>query len=122
MVLSDEQSWWVQLDEEASSRIDQGSFHICAEGMLSDFRAQIFNLHAGESVPVVNTHWPHHMSIVICITGSIEAKLPNRSFQMRQLSQLVVLPGISCVLTAHEDSALEMMSFLSAPPIANPSI
>ena len=114
MVISDDKFWWVQLDEEASARSEQRSFHICAEGALSDFRAQIYNLRAGESVDAPTVRWPNHMSVIVCISGHVDATLPERSIELRRLSQLVVLPGVSCTLTARGDAALDLISFNTA--------
>ena len=115
MVVSDEKFWWVQLDEEASARSDQSSFHICAEGALSDFRAQIYNLRAGDSVDAPTVRWPNHLCVIVCISGRVDATLPDRSIELRPLSQLVVLPGVACTLTARGDAALDLMSFNTAP-------
>ena len=62
MVLSDEKFWWVQLDEEASSRLDQSSFHVCADGMLSEIHADILSLHGGETLSVPSALWPRDLS------------------------------------------------------------
>jgi hypothetical protein len=119
MIVSDEKFCWTQLDEQAISRSDQHSFHICAEGMLSDFRAQIYNLRAGESFVVPSAPWPSHLSIIVCISGVVDVALPDRKLELQQLTQLIVLLGVICTLTARRDSAIEVMSFLTAPPQSN---
>jgi hypothetical protein len=123
MIVSDDKFCWVQLDDEALARSDQRSFHVCAEGKLSDFRTQIYNLRAGDSVDAPSVRWPNHLSVIVCINGLVDAKLPDRTIELRRLSQLVVLPGVACTLTARGDAALDLMSFNTAPanPVLNPS-
>ena len=116
MVVSDEKFWWVQLTQEASARSDQSSFHICAEGALSDFRAQIYNLRAGDSVDAPTVRWPNHLCVIVCISGRVDATLPDRSIGFAApLAVGSVLPGVACTLTARGDAALDLMSFNTAP-------
>ena len=48
----------------------------------------------------------------------IEARLAGDTVNLRPLSQLVVLPGVSCQLVATSDAAVEVISFLATPAAA----
>ena len=65
--------WHSQLDRIARQRFDQRSFHAFAEGMHSDARGQIFNLRAGERLPLWTDQWPDHLFIVLMISGDVDA-------------------------------------------------
>jgi hypothetical protein len=108
--------WVTQLDEEARRRRAQGSFHAFAEGQHSDLRGQIYNLEDGGEVSVPHDRWPHHLFIVVGIHGTIDAHIESQVFPLRAQSQLVILPGTPCKLTARSAAALELISFLSTAP------
>jgi hypothetical protein len=108
--------WHSQLDALARQRFDQRSFHAFAEGMHSDARGQIFNLRAGDSLPLWTDQWPHHLFIVLMISGDIDVAFVSESVELRELSQLVVLPGTGCTLSAKTDSSFEILSFHSQAP------
>ena len=116
MVHSGDGFWNVQLDDEAAARSDQPSFHVFAEGMHSDVRGQIYNLTEGGELALPHDRWPRHLFVVIGISGSVDAEMANRAVGLRPLSQLVILPGVPCRLTARSAAAVEVISLLSSPP------
>ncbi len=116
MVISTEKYSFAQLDEEAGGRRDQRSFHMFAEGQHSDVRGQIFNLDVGGELALPHDRWPHHLFVVVGIAGSVGAEIEGRTFTMGPHSQLVVLPGTPCKLTARTAAAIELISLLSMPP------
>ena len=89
---SSDKFWITQLDEEASRRRDQSSFHVFAEGQHSDVRGQIYNLDEGSEVALPSDRWPHHLFVVIGIHGTVDAEVDGRAFPLRSHSQAVVLP------------------------------
>ena len=110
--------WRTQLDDEALRRRDQPSFHAFAEGMHSDVRGQIRNLPARAEFALPSDSCPQHVFILIGLRGEIEARLAGDTVNLRLLSQLVVLPGVSCQLVATSDAAVEVISFLATPAAA----
>jgi hypothetical protein len=118
VVISTEKYSFAQLDEEASGRRDQRSFHVFAEGQHSDVRGQIFNLDKGGEISLPHDRWPHQLFVVVGIDGSVDADVDGRTFAMGPHSQLVVLPGTPCKLTARSAAAVELISLLSMPPRA----
>ena len=120
--MSTEKYWFAQLDQTASQRRDQPSFHVFAEGQHSDVRGQIFNLPAGGALALPAEQWAHHLFVVIGIEGAVDAEIEGRTFSMGPHSQLVVLPGTPCTLTARSAAAIEVISLLSMPPRTTGSI
>jgi hypothetical protein len=119
--MADIDSWFAQLDDVAAARADQTSFHVFAEGTHSDLRGQIFRLAAHERMPVWTAKWPRHVFVILAIRGSVDASLPSGTIPMREMSQLVVLPGTPCELHAVSDASIQIISLLStAPPAAVP--
>ena len=119
--MADIDSWFAQLDDVAAARADQTSFHVFAEGMHSDLRGQIFRLAAHERMPVWTEKWPRHVFVILVIRGCVDASLPSGTVPMREMSQLVVLPGTPCELRAGTDASIHIISLLSmAPPAAVP--
>lgn len=117
MVVWDDGSyWWAQLDEEASVRRDQSSFHVFAEGQHSNVRGQIFNLKSGDQLPRPDYDWPPNVSIFIGLTGGAEVEVDGHVFELRRLSQLVVLPGHRWRLMARSDASVELVSLASLRP------
>ena len=116
-------TWFTQLDAVAAARADQPSFHVFAEGMHSDLRGQVLSLAADERIPVWTAKWPHHVFVVLAIRGSVRASLPSGTVPMREMSQLVVLPGTTCELHAVTDASIQIISFLAmAPPAGVPGV
>jgi hypothetical protein len=115
---SSDKYWVTQLDEEATRRQDQGSFHVFAEGEHSDVRGQIYNLADGGEVVLPHDHWPRHLFVVIGIHETVDAHIEDAVFRLRAHSQLVVLPGTPCKLSANLAAAIEVISLLSTPPRA----
>ena len=105
--------WFAQLDEEAHRLADQPSFHVFAEGMHSDARGQIFNLDAGASLDLPHEKWPDHFFVVLGLAGTVVAEVSDRKLQLTRLSQLAVLPGVACRLTAKSKASLQLLSFVS---------
>jgi hypothetical protein len=118
VVISTENYSFAQLDEEAAGRRDQRSFHTFAEGQHSDVRGQIFNLEEGGELALPHDRWPHHLFVVVGIAGSVGAEIEGRTLAMGAHSQLVVLPGTPCKLTARSAAVIELISLLSTPPSA----
>lgn len=119
--MADIDSWFAQLDDVAAARADQTSFHVFAEGTHSDLRGQIFRLVAHERMPVWTAKWSRHVFVILVIRGSVDASLPSGTVPMREMSQLVVLPGTPCELHAVTDASIQIISLLStAPPAAVP--
>ena len=116
--MSTETYWFSQLDQEAGRRRDQRSFHVFAEGQHSDVRGQIYNFDAGGALVLPHDRWPQHLFVVIGIEGAFDADIEGRIFVMGPHSQLVVLPGTPCKLTARSLAAVELISLLSTPPRA----
>jgi len=116
MVTADDKYWVANLDDEATSRHDQPSFHVFAEGQHSDVRGQVYNLAAGASLALPHDGWPHHVFVILGVRGNLRARIAQAVVDVRPLSQVVVLPRIPCTLTAVTDASLELMSFLSRPP------
>ena len=116
MVTSTERYWFAQLDQEAAQRRDRPSFHLFAEGQHSDVRGQVFNLDAGGAFALPHERWPQHLFVVIGIEGFVDAEIEGRTIAIGPHSQLVVLPGTPCKLTARSAAALELISFASMPP------
>jgi|SRR5579871_535853 len=114
--MSTESYWFSQLDQEAARRRDQRSFHVFAEGQHSDVRGQIYNFDAGRELVLPHDRWPQHLFVVVGIEGSVDADIGGRTFAMRPHSQLVVLPGTPCKLTARSQAAVELISLLSTAP------
>ena len=116
MATHTDEYWHVALDDEAAQRRDQPSFHVFAEGMHADVRGQIFNLPLGAKYTVPTKPWPRHVFIVIGVSGDLEAQFPSCSLHLRALSQVVIIPGQSCELTAFTDATVEVISFVSSHP------
>lgn len=116
MATHTDEYWYVALHEEAARRRDQPSFHVFAEGMHSDVRGQIFNLPSGAVYRLPSQAWPRHVFIVIAVAGQLEARFPSASQRLQALSQVVIVPGQSCELTATTDATFEVISFYSEPP------
>jgi hypothetical protein len=108
--------WFAELAQEAERRGDQPSFHLFAEGTHSDLRGQIVNLDADGSYELPFGKLPHHLFVLVGVAGTVEAVLPDARLTLRPLSQLVVLPGVPCVLTACTDASFEVLSFLASVP------
>jgi hypothetical protein len=66
--------------------------------MHSDVRGQILTLTEEATLALPHVQWPHHLFIVIGISGRAQARLAGRTPELRPFSQLVVLPGIACQL------------------------
>jgi hypothetical protein len=107
--------WYSQLDEAASVRRDQRSFHVFAEGQHSDVRGQIFNLGDGAEVTLPHDRSLGHLFIVIGIRGTADGLILGELFQIRAHSQLVVLPGTPCKVIGRSDAAFELISLISVP-------
>ena len=118
MGISSEKYWVIQLDEEATRRGDQRSFHVFAEGEHSDARGQIYNLEEGSELSLPHDRWPHHLFIVLGIHGTVDAHVGSDVLPLRAQSQMVILPGTACKLTARASAAIELISLLSMPPRA----
>lgn len=116
MSTSTDKYWHVQLDEAASARRDQRSFHVFAEGQHSDVRGQIYNLADGGELTLPHDRWPKHLFVIIGIRGEVEALVEGKVFKLRAQSQLVVLPGTPCKIVAPAEGAVELISLLSMPP------
>lgn len=117
MIDSTDKFWWIQLDEEAAARPDQPSFHAFAEGMHSDVRGVVITLACGGNFDLPHDRWPRHISIVIAIEGALDAEIDGRTIALRALSQLVVLPGVPCRLTATSVATVEWISLISMSPL-----
>ena len=120
MALSTDEYSLSNLDEESLRRQDQSSFHLFAEGKHSDVRGQIYNLLPDAGLSLPHDRWPNHLFIVLVVRGGIEASVRETTLHLRPLSQLVILPGVSCSLRATSAVAIEVISFLSASPRAEP--
>jgi len=116
--MSSEKCWVTQLDEEAIRRGDQRSFHAFAEGEHSDVRGQIYNLDEGSELALPSDSWPQHLFIVLGIHGTVDAYVGRDVFHLKAQSQMVILPGTLCKLTARSAAAIELISLLSTPPRA----
>ena len=116
MGISSDKYWVTQLDVEAARRRNQGSFHVFAEGQHSDVRGQIYNLPDGGEVALPHDRWPRNLFVVIGIDGAVDADLEDRVVRLRPQSQVVILPGTPCKLTARSAAAIEVISLLSTPP------
>jgi len=116
MVISEEGFWHAQLDDEVTGRHDQGSFHVFAEGEHSDVRGQVYNLAEGGQLSIPHDRWPQHLFVVMGIAGSLDAEIGGRTLPLRALTQLVVLPGVPCRLTARSNASLEVISLRSHRP------
>jgi hypothetical protein len=116
MVTGDDKHWVADLDDEALRRRDQASFHVFAEGEHSDVRGQLYNLEAGGSLPLPCDRWPDHVFIVLGVRGNLQAAVASTTVGVRPLSQIVVLPGVACTLSALSDATVEIVSFLSTCP------
>jgi hypothetical protein len=103
--------WFTQLNEEFARRRDQPSFHVFAEGQHSNARGQIYNLNAGSKVTL--PFQTGEVGIILGLAGRAEVRLADETLHVEQLSQLVVLPGISCQLSADADCAIEVITFRS---------
>src|SRR4051812_21759752 len=112
MVISKNNFSFVQLDEEATRRRDQPSFHWFAEGQHSDCRGQVYNLDENGELNLPRD-WVRHVFIVVGIHGEVDAYLEER---VRSRSRLVVLPGTPCRLHARSAASIELISFLSMSP------
>jgi hypothetical protein len=113
MVSGDDKHWAADLDDEAIRRRGQTSFHVFAEGKHSDVRGQLYNLEAGSSLVLPSDRWQHHIFIVLGVRGNLQAVIASTTINVRPLSQVVVLPGVSCTLSALSDAAIELISFRS---------
>jgi hypothetical protein len=120
MVTGDDKHWVADLDDEAIRRRDQASFHVFAEGEHSDVRGQLYNLETGGSLALPCDRWPKHVFIVLGVRGNLQAALAGTTIGVRPLSQIVVLPGVACTLSALSDATVEIVSFVSTRP--RPSI
>lgn len=116
MITSTDDYWFAQLDDESAARRDQRSFHVFAEGCHSDVRGQIFQVTASSPVTLWTDAWPHHLFLVLGVSGEATAELPDRTVLLRPLSQLVVLPGVSCRIASTDGACIQVISLLSAPP------
>jgi hypothetical protein len=117
-VTSSTDFWFAQLDEIVSARSDQRSFHLFAEGQHSDVRAQIYNLTPGACLELPHTNWPRHFFIVTLLAGTANAVISGHSLALRVGSQIAVLPSVAGTITANEAASVELVSFVSASPIA----
>jgi hypothetical protein len=117
-VTSTETCWFSQLDQAADRRRDQRSFHVFAEGQHADVRGQIYNFDASGELVLPHDRWPRHLFIVLGVEWAVDAEIEGRTFAIRPHSQLVVLPGTPCKLTARSPASVELISFLSTPPRA----
>ena len=116
MTIAETGFYWAQLDEEAAARRDQKSFHVFAEGAHSDVRGQIYNLEAGGELTIPHERWPQHLFLLTGISGALEAEIGHRAVPLRPLSQLVILPGVPCRLTAGSPASLQVVSLRSHRP------
>ncbi len=116
MIIAETGFYWAQLDEEAAARRDQGSFHVFAEGAHSDVRGQVYNLKEGGQLTIPHESWPRHLFLLTGISGSLEAEIGRRMVPLRPLSQLVILPGVPCRLTAGSPASLQVVSLRSHGP------
>ena len=107
----------VQMDEEAKSRSDQPSFHVFAEGQLSDLRGQIYNVAAGASWVRPHDRCPGHVFIVTGLTGRADAEVDGCVLTLVPFTQLVVLPGVPCRLNALCDASFQVISLLGISPV-----
>ena len=108
--------WATQLDDVARED-DRPSFHVFAEGMHSDVRGEIFALTEEAPLSLPHIQWPHHLFIVIGISGKAEARFAGRMLEVRPFSQLVVLPGVACQLRGAPTCSIELISLLSMRPV-----
>lgn len=116
MFISDKGFWCVNLDEEAAARSEPGAAPIFAAPAHSDLRGQIYNLAAGADLTIPHEKWPLHLFLVLGISGSVEAEIRGRKLPLRAHSQLVILPGVPCRLTASSPAAIEVISLRSHRP------
>jgi hypothetical protein len=116
MVLSTGEYSISNLDEESFRRQDQPSFHVFAEGMHSDARGQIYNLPPDACLSLPHEKQPSHLFIVLVVRGELAALVRGEALHLRPLSQLVILPGVPCTLSATSTVTLELISFMSVPP------
>lgn len=116
MGISGDKFWVTQLDEEATRRGDQKSFHVFAEGAHADVRGQIYNLEQGGELSLPHDRWPRHLFIVLGIQGTVDAHIEGQVLTLRAQSQLVLQPGTPCKLLARSPAAIELISLLSTPP------
>ena len=120
MALSKNEYSLSNLDEESLRRHDQPSFHLFAEGAHSDARGQIHNLPIDARLSLPHDRWPNHIFIVLVVRGEVEALVRGDTLQLRPMSQLVILPGVPCTLSAISAAAVELISFTSFPPRSDP--
>jgi hypothetical protein len=92
--------WAIQLDDVARED-PRPSFHVLAEGMHSDVRCEIVELTEEAPLSLPHLQWPHHLFIVIAISGRAQARLAGKTLELRPFSQLVVRPGAIGRLLAH---------------------
>jgi len=118
LIVSTDKFTWGQLDAEASSRREQPSFHIFAEGAHSDVRGQIYNLGAGEMLSLPHDRWPRHVFVLTGLAGTADVEVAGRTLSLVALSQLLVLPGVPCRVKAHSGASFQLLSFLSTTPLA----
>lgn len=108
--------WHLNLDEESAARRQPGAVPVLALPVHSDLRGQIYNLAAGADLTIPHEKWPLHLFIVIGVAGAIDAEVGGRKVSLRALSQLVILPGVPCRLTATSAAAFEVISLRSHRP------
>lgn len=121
MIHSTDDYWYVQLDEEASRRSDQPSFHVFAEGSHSDVRGQIHHVTEAAPLCLPGARWPRHLFIVLGVSGEATAFVNDVAVRLRPLSQLVVLPGVTCRIETVDRATIEVLSLLSTTPEATSS-
>ena len=114
--VSNNRYWITDLVKEVEDASDRSSFHVFAENMHSDVRGQIYKLSAGETLPLWTSQWPSHLFIVLVIRGELDAFLDEGIVGLKELNQLVVLPGSNCELHATADASIEIISMLSQEP------
>lgn len=119
-IISDDQFAWVQLDTEAASRRDQRSFHIFAEPH-GDVRGEIFNLREGDVFSPAD-ELSERVLVLTGLSGTVEARLAERTLHLGPLSQLLVLPGVAVQLRALGDASIQVISMRGerAQPEAEP--
>ena len=118
MIISSDAYWYAQLDEEASRRRDQPSFHVFAEGAHADVRGQLHRITNAAPLSLPTGPLPHHVFIVLGVSGEATAHVRDRTVELRPFSQLVILPGVACRIETANGASVEVLSLLSAAPTA----
>jgi len=108
-IVSEDQFTWVQLDTEAASRREQRSFHIFSE-VHGNVRGEILNLREGDLFSPADGELSSRALVLTGLSGTLEARLAERTLRLNPLSQLFVSPGVALQLRALSDASLQIIS------------